>query len=467
MDDRAGPQTVSIATRPRRRFLGALCVILSVGFFLGSGLVTSASAQESDSESVTAETETATENNSAPEQSLKGRLQDLERNGVEGVVISVTTEDGTEVGSDTSNANGEWQVSLPEEGTYVVSIDESTLPDDLTLRDSSKASLTIGVRAGQDKNALFALNDGEGSDGRVSVSRLNRLSNLAAEGVKFGFMIALAALGLSLVFGVTNLVNFAHGELLAFGAITAFWLERGIGPIAAMPLLLAVVGAVILAGGLGTLFEKGVFGPVRARGSGDIAAMIISIGLALVVRHLYLILFGSRAQFYRGYRLQSTYSIGPVSLTPKSWFIIVIAGAVLLAFGWALQNTRIGTAMRAVSANKDLANSSGIDVNRVVMATWFVGSALAGLAGAMFGLAESIQWNMGYELLLFIFAAVVLGGLGTAYGAMLGGLVVGLVTQLSTYWFPSQMKLMFALVVLVVILIFRPSGILGLKERFG
>lgn len=458
MDERAGPKTVSLASRRVQRFIGALSLVILTTLCLSTLVAPAAWAQQNESG----------EPDAPPtSQSLKGRLQDLERNGVEGVAISVNTESGESVGTDTSSADGEWQISLPEPGTYVVSIDEDTLPDELTLRDASKATLTIAVRAGQDKNALFALNDGEGDDGRITVSRVNRLSNLAAEGMKFGLMIALAALGLSLVFGVTSLVNFAHGELLAFGAIMAFWLERGLGPVPALPFFVAVAGAVVLTGVLGVVFEKGVFGPVRSRGSGDIAAMIISIGLALVVRHLFLILFGSRAQFYRGYRLQSTFSIGPVSLTPKSWFIILIAGAVLLGFGWALQNTRIGTAMRAVSANKDLANSSGIDVNRVVVATWFVGSALAGVAGAMFGLAESIQWNMGYELLLFIFAAVVLGGLGTAYGAMLGGLIVGLVTQLSTYWFPSQMKLMFALVVLVVILIFRPSGILGLKERFG
>jgi neutral amino acid transport system permease protein len=195
--------------------------------------------------------------------------------------------------------------------------------------------------------------------------------------------------------------------------------------------------------------------------------MVVSIGLALVVRYLFLILFGSRPDFYLDYRLQSTVTIGPVTLTPKSWAIIVVGGAVLLVVGWALKNTRIGTAMRAVSVNKDLAESSGIDVRRVVNMTWLVGAALAGLSGVFFGLAESVRWDMGNDVLLLIFAAVVLGGLGTAYGAMVGGLIVGLVTQLSTYWFPSELKLMFALVVLVLILIVRPQGILGVKERFG
>jgi neutral amino acid transport system permease protein len=156
-----------------------------------------------------------------------------------------------------------------------------------------------------------------------------------------------------------------------------------------------------------------------------------------------------------------------VQLTPKAWASIIISGTVLLAVGWALRNTRIGTAMRAVSVNKDLAESSGIDVKRVVIVTWLAGGALAGLSGVLFGIAESVRWNMGSDVLLLIFAAVVLGGLGTAYGAMVGGLVVGLVTQLSTYWFATELKLMFALMVLVVILLLRPQGILGVRERFG
>lgn len=410
----------------------------------------------------------AQEADEQPAQSIGGSLQDLDDEPVAGVTITVATEDGSEVGTATTDEAGEWRLDLDEAGTYVVTLDVETLPEGVSLRDPDRPSLSPGVRVGQDKNVLFPLGDGEGGGIRQStVSRLERLSNLAAEGVKFGVMIALAALGLSMVFGVTGLVNFAHGELLAFGAMLAWWLERGLGPLPPMPLLLAGVLAMLLAGLLGAAFEKGIFAPVRHRRSGDIAAMVISIGLALVVRYVYLILFGSRPDFYLDFRLQTNYQLGPVSLTPKSWATIVLGGVILIAVGWALRNTRIGTAMRAVSVNKDLAESSGIDVKRVITVTWVAGAVLAGLSGVLFGLSESVRWDMGNDVLLLIFAAVVLGGLGTAYGAMLGGLVVGLVTQLSTYWFPPELKLMFALVVLVVILIARPQGILGVKERFG
>jgi neutral amino acid transport system permease protein len=405
-----------------------------------------------------------TDESTGPEQAFRGTLRDADREPVSGVTIAVASTDEVEIGTAISADDGSWSVPVPEPGRYIVSIDVDTLPDGAVLQDPDRVSITPTIRAGQDQTVLFAI--GERTAG--TTSRVDRLSNLAAEGVKFGLMIALAALGLSMVFGVTGLVNFAHGELLAFGAILTWWLERGYTPAPAMPLLVAAAIAIVATALFAAVWEIGIFGPVRRRKSGAIAAMVISIGLALVVRHLWLILAGSRPDFYLSFRIQpNPLTIGPVSMPPKAWATIVIASVVLLAVGWALKNTRIGTAMRAVSVNKDLAESSGIDVQRVTIVTWLAGGALAGLSGVLFGIAESVRWNMGNDVLLLIFAAVVLGGLGTAYGAMLGGLVVGLVTQLSTYWFPTELKLMFALLVLVIILLFRPQGILGVRERFG
>lgn len=437
------------------RFLAPMLVTLALGIVSATLLVGADPASAQDDPPA----------DGASEQSIGGKVQDAERNPVPGVSFTVTAEDGTEIGTASTDDAGEWRVPVPEPGVYTVTIDPDSIPEGLGLRDPERTSNSPTVGTGQSKNVIFPLSDGSEVEG--GVSRLERLSNLAAEGVKFGVMIALAALGLSVVYGVTGLVNFAHGELLAFGAMLAWWLERGLWFVPAMPLLPAGAIAIVVVGLLGLSWEMGIFGPLRRRKTGDIAAMVVSIGLALVVRHLYLILFGSRPDFYLDYRRQSTFSLGPVSLTPKSWLIIVVGGAVLVGVGWAIKNTRIGTAMRAVAVNRDLAESSGIDVRKVVFTTWFAGGALAGLSGVFFGLAESVRWDMGNDVLLLIFAAVVLGGLGTAYGAMLGGLVVGLVTQLSTYWFPSELKLMFALLVLVLILIVRPSGILGVKERFG
>ncbi|HSL57740.1 MAG TPA: branched-chain amino acid ABC transporter permease [Acidimicrobiales bacterium] len=394
-------------------------------------------------------------------QSLRGTLVDADREPVSGVDITVTTPGGAEVATVTTDDAGAWAVPLDEPGDYVVTL--GALPDGIELTDAERGVLTPTVRPGQDRTVIFPIGE------RVvdSVSRLDRLANLFIDGLRFGLLIALASLGLSLVFGVTGLVNFAHGELVAFGAIVAWWIERGWGPLPAMPLVLAGLIAIAASGGLGAVLETGLFARLRRRRTGDIAAMVVSIGLAFFLRHLYLIFFGSRPDFYLDYRIQSTFAVGPFSLTPKAWASIVISAAVLLAFGWALKNTRLGTATRAVAVNKDLAESSGIDVDRVILATWVSGAALAGLGGILFGIAESVRWDMGNDVLLLMFAAVVLGGLGTAYGAMVGGIVVGIVTQMSTYWFPGDMKLLFALGVLVIVLLVRPQGILGVRERIG
>ena len=140
---------------------------------------------------------------------------------------------------------------------------------------------------------------------------------------------------------------------------------------------------------------------------------------------------------------------------------------ILLFVGLFLQRTRQGTAMRAVADNKDLAESSGIDVNRIIAITWIRAGGLAAIGGVFFGVTETVQWDMGFRLLLLIFAAVVLGGLGTAYGAVVGGLVVGLAVELSTLFVPNELKAAVGLVVLIIMLLVRPQGILGSRERIG
>jgi branched-chain amino acid transport system permease protein len=139
----------------------------------------------------------------------------------------------------------------------------------------------------------------------------------------------------------------------------------------------------------------------------------------------------------------------------------------LLATGALLRFTRLGTAVRAVSDEPDLARSSGVDVRRVIMAVWIGGAALAGLGGTMLGLTEGVQWNMGFRILLYMFAAAVLGGLGSPIGAMLGGLTLGLVAEIGSIWIPSDFKFVMSLGALVIVLLIRPQGFFGLKERVG
>jgi branched-chain amino acid transport system permease protein len=206
---------------------------------------------------------------------------------------------------------------------------------------------------------------------------------------------------------------------------------------------------------------------LRRRGTGLIAMLVVSIGLSLFIRTVFLYQFGGRTAPFANYAVQRDWDIGPIGIAPKDLFSIGLSVVVLVAVAIGLQRTRMGKAMRAVADNPDLASSSGIDVQRVILLVWGFGGGLAALGGILFALGEQVSFQMGFQLLLLMFAGVTLGGLGTAYGALVGSLVVGLLVQLSTYWIPSEMKNLGALVVLIVILVVRPQGILGSKERVG
>lgn len=295
---------------------------------------------------------------------------------------------------------------------------------------------------------------------------LDRALQALVDGIQFGAIIAITAVGLSLVFGTTHLINFAHGELVTIGAVVAFFLNVAVGG-PGLHLLVAAVLAVIVGGLLGGLLELGLFRPLRRRGTGMINFFIITIGLSLLLRHVVLVFFDSRPGSYREYDLQDVLTFGPVGITPRDLTITVLSVLVLVGVALLLEKTRIGTAIRAVSANRDLAESSGIDVQRVVLVVWVLGGGLAALGGVFFGLAEIVTWDMGFRLLLLMFAGIILGGLGSAYGAMVGSFVIGIVAQMSSLWFPVDLQNAWALLALIVVLLVRPQGILGTRERVG
>ncbi|HWB72868.1 MAG TPA: carboxypeptidase regulatory-like domain-containing protein [Egibacteraceae bacterium] len=395
-------------------------------------------------------------------ETLRGTLRDAAGEPVEGVAVTVA-RDGSQVGRDISDGQGVWEVALPGPGDYTVTLDEETLPEGVGLRNPDGATLdAVTVRPGQQRTVIFPLGEGGSSAPRV----LRQLAQLAVEGVKLGVIIAITAIGLSLVFGTTRLINFAHGELVTLGATFAFLFNASAaGP--RLQLIPAAALSVALGGVVGAGLDRGLWRPLRTRGTGLIQMFIISIGLSLLLRHLILILFGSRARPYADYTLQQALQLGPVALTPRDLVVIVLSFVVLGGVGLLLQRTRVGKAMRAVADNRDLAESSGIDVERVVLTVWILGGALAALGGVFFGLVEVITWDMGFNLLLLMFAGVILGGLGTAFGAMVGSLLVGLVAQLSTAYFPVELRNAWALAVLIVVLLLRPQGILGQPQRIG
>ncbi|MBW3645487.1 MAG: branched-chain amino acid ABC transporter permease, partial [Actinobacteria bacterium] len=391
-------------------------------------------------------------------ESVRGTITDGDGEPVEGVDILVETADGEEVGVATTGPDGTYELELPGPGQYRATIDQETLEDlELELRNPDKATLEFPVRPGQSRPLLFPL----GESGRSISGTFIRVLQLLVEGVKFGLIIAMSAVGLSLIFGTTGLVNFAHGELVTFGALAA-WIANVLVGLHFVPA--TVVGVV--AGGLaGAALDKGLWRPLRRRGTGLIAMLVISIGLGLLVRYIFLYQFGGRTRPYAQYVAQRAISIGPIAIAPKDIVSILVSLAVLVAVGIALQRTKAGKAMRAVADNPDLASSSGIDVERVILLVWAFGAGLAALGGTLLGLTEQVSWQMGFQLLLLMFAGVILGGLGTAYGALLGSFVVGVFLQMSTLVISPELKNVGALLVLILILLVRPQGILGQAER--
>ncbi|MEA2010851.1 MAG: branched-chain amino acid ABC transporter permease, partial [Actinomycetota bacterium] len=320
----------------------------------------------------------------------------------------------------------------------------------------------VEVKADQAKKVIFPLGEGTVS----TVSTYERVGVLFVAGLKLGAIIALSAVGLSLVFGVTGLVNFAHAEMVTLGAVAAYFFHAStLGP--QWPLVVAILPAVLVGAGFGWIQERVLWRPLRVRNTGLVAMMVVSIGLSFAVRNLILIIFGGAPRAYPDFAGQTPIEILGIPMVPKQLITIGVSLLVLAGVGLFLQRSRSGTAMRAVADDADLAESSGINVDRIILITWTLAGGLAALGGVFFGLNQAIQWDMGFKLLLLIFAAVVLGGLGTAYGAMVGGFIVGITVEMSTLIFPNELKTAVGLVLLIVILLVKPQGLLGKKERIG
>ena len=379
---------------------------------------------------------------------------------VEGVRISVVDAAGEAVGEAVSGSDGKWQIELPGPGTYRATIDTDTLPEGVSLRDPERRTLEVTVTAGRSRPLIFAL----GEPARAGPTVGEKLAQAVLNGVKFGLIIAMCAIGLSLIFGLTGLINFAHGELVTLGAILAWYFNAD---TFGAPLILAGVLAVVVAGAAGGGVEFSLLRPLRGRRLGGFQFMVVTIGLSLLARHVLLLFFGPDRQRYVDYALQAEWTFGPFAVTPRDFTIMALSAVILLAVAVFLQRARTGKAIRAVADNPELAESSGIDVDRVILVVWVAGAALAAVGGVFFGSVEAVDWLMGFRLLLLMFAAVVLGGLGTAYGAMVGGLLIGLVTEVSTVWASPEIKAVFALGVLVLALLIRPQGLLGQRERIG
>lgn len=272
-------------------------------------------------------------------------------------------------------------------------------------------------------------------------------------GIAVGSIIALAAVGLTLTMGILRLSNFAHGDFLTIGAYLT-WVVNHEGVNIWLSIIVATMGTVILM----LICEHLLWKPMRDKRASSTTLIIISIGLALFLRNGILFIWGGSNQNY-DLPLVEAIDIGGVKIAYYRIIVVALTIGAIVALHLILQNTKIGKAMRAVADNIDLARVSGINVEQVVLFTWIMTAVLTAFGGGLFGLITAVRPNMGWFMILPMFAAVILGGIGNPYGAIAGGLIIGIAQELSVPIFGSEYKLGVALVIMIGILLIRPQGI--------
>jgi branched-subunit amino acid ABC-type transport system permease component len=458
-----------LSPRLVRLVLGLLAVLVAAGAMAFSALPAVA-ATRADSP-----TPTPTPSATAPAQSAEIWVRvAADKSNVAGVVVKVTGPKSFSE-SFTTGSDGRVAVGVPRSGAYTFTLDATSLPD--TALGPAINPLKITIATGdQGDPAYFLLTPGgattkpgssaspsPGSGGGGNTTDYFALiANLTVNGIIFGLLLALASIGVSLIYGTTGLNNFAHGELVTFGALSGYVFSG----ILHFPIPVALLAGFVLGGAFGWVQDLGLWKPLRKRGVGLIPLMIVSIGLSLVLRYLYQFIFGPD-QLVLPVPPGTTVVFGPVKLRQIDLVSVVICIVFLLLVAFLLLRTRIGKATRAVSDNKSLAAASGINVERIIRIVWTGSGALAGLAGVLIGYHQTLRWDTGASILLLIFASVTLGGFGTAFGALVGSLIIGLLVNLSTLVIPSNVQTAAALVVMIIILLIRPQGIFGRRERIG
>jgi branched-subunit amino acid ABC-type transport system permease component len=285
---------------------------------------------------------------------------------------------------------------------------------------------------------------------------------LLANGLVTGSIYAIAALGVSLIYGILRLVNFAYGDMMAFAALIAYGTN---GPLhqSMVVATFAAMGATAL---LALVIDVVLWRPLRARRAGFMSLFLASIGLALVLRQALLLFGGAQPRTYRVNPFR-VFVLGNVRLSEAQVITIAAAAAAIVAVGLFLAYTTTGRVLRAMADDRVLAAVAGIDVGRAIRVAWLIAGLLAGLAGVLAALVEyAFDPNFGFQLLLPVFAAVVLGGIGSAYGALAGGVVLGVAQELSTWsGFAGGVnpvyKPVVAFAVLALALMLRPQGFFG------
>ncbi|MDQ0644649.1 branched-chain amino acid ABC transporter permease [Microbacterium murale] len=358
-----------------------------------------------------------------------------------------------------TDAEGKWRLYVPEKDAYTLTVDEETLPEGVIVEGDS-ASQEVEFALTNTKIVNLFLGEGV----RETTSFIDQLLSRIVGGLNFGLLLGLASMGAALIYGTTRLSNFAHGEMVTWGAVvallfTSFW---------HLPLWVGIIAAVIGGGALGLALDAGLWRPLRRRGLGIVQLMIVSIGLSLALRYVLQYMIGGSTYQLQG-ASPTPIKFGPVSLSYIDLIGMGTSIVVILGVAYFLTRTRVGKATRAISDNPQLAAASGIDVDKVVRIVWVLAGMLAAISGVLWAyFRPGVKWDMGMQMLLLIFCAITLGGLGSAIGALIGSIIVGLAVEVSTLLgVPSDLKYATALVALIVILLVRPQGLLGRRERLG
>lgn len=291
---------------------------------------------------------------------------------------------------------------------------------------------------------------------------MDELLQAALNSLTTGSLYALAAVGLTLVYGVLRLTNFAHGDMLALGAYVGYAVNVQWN----LPLALAFLLAPLVVAGLAVGTEFVVWRPLRRGGAGLLQKLLMAIGLALVIRYAIQFVWGGSRHFYRINNTGTVDWLRDAGLTLGYWdaVTLVVGVVVLVAVALLLARTLLGTSMRALSDDMDLAESSGVDSNRTIVWTWALAGALVGLAGVLAGATINVYPTLGWELLLTIFACVIVGGIGSAYGALLGSYVIAFSQEFLVLFVDIRYKTTIGFVIMVLVLLVRPNGILGQRR---
>lgn len=427
-----------------------VCLLIVSGVGLFSGFTSSVVSASSDDYSIIASVQNQT--------LVDGSTS---RAPVAGVAVTVTKADGSKIGDGVTDENGLCTIVVPSRDDYLISLDSSSLPEGLTLIDAEKSTVSISkdLFTTNTKRVTFFTGEGASSGASETERILQRLS----DGIRLGIIIAMCSVGLSLVFGTTGLTNFAHGEMVTFGGLMAFFFNV----ILEIPILISGPVVIVLGGFFGLLFNWGIFARLTKRGIGLISQLVVTVGLSIMLRNIYLFQFGGRTKQLSSYSKQVNIEIGPIGITPRDLTTAILGIIILVSVALFLQRSRLGKAIRAVSDNVQLASATGIDTRKVIKIVWFAGGALAATGGIFRGLDEQVSFSMGSDLLFLMFAGITLGGLGSAFGALIGGFFIGIFVEMSSLFVPSELKVAPALFILIVVLIVRPQGILGKSQRVG